>query len=82
MLGSSSASPRVRFDCVLLLSDLLESAITTQARKGGRAVPASGCGTCNGDQDCVVTISGDVHPLCWRRLSQTKCDQMIILCAA
>jgi len=32
VLGSPTASRRVRFDCVMLLSDLLESAITTDAR--------------------------------------------------
>ena len=32
VLGSPTASRRVRFDCVMLLSDLLESAITADAR--------------------------------------------------
>jgi hypothetical protein len=48
VLGSPSASPRVRFDCVMLLSDLLESAVTAQARADERGVPAFGCGTCDG----------------------------------
>ena len=48
MLGSPSASPRVRFDCVMLLSDLLESAITADARAGERVACVSGCDTCDG----------------------------------
>ena len=43
MLDSTSASPRVRFDCVMLLSDLLESAITARARAGERFPPTPRC---------------------------------------